>query len=351
MRLAAPAILSLCLSLAAGCTSAHAPTAASLSDGSAGATAATTPSPADAAATVSAGAPFRFVVWGDTKVDTGTSAGAVLQGLSHDVQALSPAPAFTVYLGDLEETGFSNAAALADEWLARLDGGAANGTSRVTFATRGNHDAIDPASTAEWQSYFDFAAVARQVGATHYTELTHQLTYSFDYGNAHLVSLDVPGDFPATATADELAWLEQDLGAAEARGLTHAFLFWHGPIYSVGTVHPLDNGNPDPAIQQLIAIAARHPIVSAVLAGHEHLLAYEHIGPRAFPSLTIPHEFEQFTVGTGGAAFHDPVPGRGDAVLPYVPAFATVDVEGPSFTVTWRPQGSGSPQGTFTFHK
>jgi hypothetical protein len=91
--------------------------------------------------------------------------------------------------------------------------------------------------------------------------------------------------------------------------------------------------------------------VSALLNGHEHLLAYEHIGPSAFPALSFGHEFEQFTIGTGGAGFHVPVPGRGDAVLPYVPAFATVDVDGRSFTVSWHVEGSSGSQGTFTFTK
>jgi hypothetical protein len=294
--------------------------------------------------------PFRFVAWGDTKVTgAGDGPGAVLQALSGDAQALDPPAAFTLYLGDLEEVGFSPGGASA--WTARLDGGDANGTSHVTFVTRGNHDAIGAASAADWQAYFDFAGVARTVGATAYTELDPDLTYSFDYGNAHFVCLDAPGDFPAKVTARQLAWLDQDLAAAEARGLTHAFLFWHGPVYSVTSAHPIDERNPPQAIRDLLAVVGRHPIVSALFNGHEHLLAYTHVGPARFPTTPVPHEFEQFTIGAGGANYHDALPGRGDAAVPYVAGFAAVDVDGRSFTVTWYPQGRGAIQGRFTFTK
>ena len=91
--------------------------------------------------------------------------------------------------------------------------------------------------------------------------------------------------------------------------------------------------------------------VRPALNGHEHLLAYKHIGAAAFPTLSVAHEFEQFTIGTGGANFHDPVAGRGDAVLPYVPAYATIDVDGRRFTVTWHGQGTSVSQGSFSFTK
>ena len=172
--------------------------------------------------------PFLFVSWADTKLGK-----EVLSELSDRVVRLDPA--FTIYPGDLEEWGFTQAG--MDGWKEAMDGertgdSAPDDMSDSVFAVRGNHDAVN---TSGWQSYFDFQATANHVGAAHYTDMPGEedLSYSFDYRNAHFVGVDVPGD-AARITSAQIQWIDADLGRAEARGLTHAFIYLHGPIYCVG---------------------------------------------------------------------------------------------------------------------
>jgi hypothetical protein len=283
----------------------------------------------------SAPASFRFVSWADTK--TGT---AVLQGLSTQVRALGPA--FTLYAGDLEASGFTTAGMNA--WKAAVNGGTGNGVFDITFAVRGNHDS---SNVAGWTAFFDMQARAAGVGATRYTALDPNLSYSFDYQNSHFAGLDVPGDFPAAVSQRQLAWLDADLASAESRGLKHAFLFWHGPIYSVTAEHAVDSSSGP--IQDLIAVTNRHPIVTAMFVGHEHLMAQVHIAAPRVPNVT--HAYEQFTLGTAGAEFYDALPGRGDSVVTQKSGFATVDVAGSDVTVTWYVLGSATPQQVFQIRK
>jgi hypothetical protein len=107
------------------------------------------------------------------------------------------------------------------------------------------------------------------IGGSHYTYMADcdSLTYSFDYQNSHFVGMDIPGDV-TLVTASQLAWLDGDLAAAESRGLQHAFLWWHGPVYSCGNRH----GDID-APASMIAVLNKHPIVSAIFGGHAHVAA------------------------------------------------------------------------------
>jgi len=164
---------------------------------------------------------FRFLAWADTKDGL-----AVLASLSGQAQAFNPD--LTIYPGDLVPGGFSTST--ANTWKTALNGNGANAMFDITFATRGNHDT---GADSTWQSYFNLSARAAHVGATNYASMTDSLTYSFDYGNAHFIGIDVLGDV-TLMTTPELTWVDNDLSQAEVRGLTHAFLFWHGPIYPVG---------------------------------------------------------------------------------------------------------------------
>ena len=58
------------------------------------------------------------------------------------------------------------------------------------------------------------------------------LTYSFDYGNSIFIGLDVPGDIYLLTQA-EVDFLDARLTYAENAGLTHAFIYFHGPEYCV----------------------------------------------------------------------------------------------------------------------
>jgi hypothetical protein len=279
---------------------------------------------------VSSAYAFRFVSWGDTK--TGTSA---LATLSNQAKALSPT--FTIYTGDLIDSG--SGSGTLDTWKNALNGGSNNGTFDITFPVRGNHD---KGTSALWPNFFDLAGVAARIGATNYTELNPDATYSFDYGNSHFVGIDVLGDVTAMSAA-QIIWLDNDLTAAEDRGLTHAFLFWHGPIYAV------DDHCCPTAPSNLITVLNKHSIVSATFHGHEHVIAYAHIDSSRISGVT--HPFEEFVTGAGGAGRYSCRSGRSEYCYSSDDSFATIDVSGTSFTANFYRKNNTTPLQTWTFTK
>jgi Calcineurin-like phosphoesterase len=312
--------------------------AATPSNSPAPSTGSTTPTPTPAPTpTPTPTSSFRFLAWGDSR-----DYPSVLASLSNQAVALKPA--FTVYTGDAESNGFTVSG--ADAFISAIDGYASNGTSAKTFLIRGNHDA---GNTGGWQSYYNFAATATAVGATNFSALDADLTYSFDYQNAHFVAVDVPGDTDLITSA-QMAWIDSDLTAAETRGVTHAFLYWHGPIYCVESQHCSFSGQLGSyAPQALVNVINKHAIISAMFFGHEHVLAHTHMDATRISGLT--HPFEEIVVGTAGAPLYGcDMPARPnwcDAVAGY----AMVDVAGPALTINYYKQGSTTPIKTVTYTK
>jgi|GEM_PF-1963532 len=280
---------------------------------------------------------FTFVSWGDTKDGTATLS-------AESTQAKTLNPNFTIYTGDLisSGTGSGTGANTLDNWKNALNGSTNNGTFDITFPVRGNHDT---STSTTWPTFFNLSGVASRIGATNYSELNKNATYSFDYGNSHFVGIDVTGDV-STMSAGQIAWLDTDLNHAEARGLIHAFLFWHGPIYAVDdhccAIPPDD----------LIKVLNKHPIVSATFHGHEHVIAYAHLdGSRVTgdQGTILTHPFEEFVTGGGGASLYSCRSGRSDWCLA-ANSFATISVSGTSFTVNAYQLGNTTPK-TWTFNK
>lgn len=271
---------------------------------------------------------FRFISMGDTKGGTGT-----LATLSNQAKGFSPA--FLIYPGDLVSSGFSQAP--MDKWKAAMSGNSNNGIADITFPVRGNHDSSNPTG---WQEFFDVAGMVTRVGGSNYSALTEDLTYSFDYGNSHFVGIDVTGN-ASGISASQVSWLDSNLTSAEARGITHAFIFFHGPIYYVdshsGTV-PLT----------LITVLNKHPIVTATFHGHEHVYAYVNMDSSRVPQIT--HPFAEFVTGNAGAGAYNCAAGRSDYCAAFA-GFAVVDVNGGIVTVSIYQSGSSSPAKTVTLTK
>jgi hypothetical protein len=282
-------------------------------------------------------ASFRFVSWADTK-----SALDELASLS--TQAVLLNPTFTIYVGDLESNGFTLSGMNA--WKDAMNGYCDNGMFDITLPVRGNHDADD---TSGWQSYYDLQSTAPGVGATNYSALDEDLTYSLDYGNSHFIGVDVLGNADHLSP-EQVSWIDNDLAAAEARGLTHAFVYFHGPIYCVGGHCSCTRRtcSLDPVVVNLIEVFNEHPIVSATFHGHEHTYAHVHIDDTRIPEVT--HPFEQFVTGSAGVDPNDCILGRTDYCMPSN-GFVTVDVSGNSFTVDFYELGTTSSVKTMTFTK
>ena len=263
---------------------------------------------------------FRFTAWADTKSGT-----AVLNAESIEVKKLNPL--FTLYAGDVCDSG-PDATCFATWENAingALNGGASNNLFDYTFASRGNHDN----DATFWVSHFDFASVGSRIGVKNFTSLNPNLTYSFDYGNSHFVSVDVPGDVTLMSSA-EIVWLDTDLTNAQNRGLTHAFLFWHGPVYATAEhCCPVNN--------ELNMMLAKHPIISATFHGHEHVVDYVHMDSGRYATIDTPaKEYEEVTSGDAGAGPDTCINGRYDWWLGNSNhGFVIVDVSGSSFTVNF----------------
>ena len=279
---------------------------------------------------------FRFVSWGDTR-----TALSVLASLSNQADSLNPT--FTIYAGDLCESGFT--VSCMDAWKNAMNGYSDNGMFDKTFPVRGNHDS---SNTAGWQAYFDLRGTALRIGATNYTELNEDLTYSFDYGNSHFIGVDVLGDATGLSPT-QISWIDNDLAAAEQRGLTHAFIYFHGPIYCVAnhcSCTMRTCGTPL-IIASLIDVFNRHPIVSATFHGHEHTYAFVHIDSSRISEVL--HPFEQFVTGDAGAG---PAGCSKTYRFDYCMdshGFVTVDVFGNTFTINFYAQDNMIPAKTLTF--
>jgi hypothetical protein len=285
-----------------------------------------------------ANTPFRFISWADTQTGVST-----LSALS--VQAAGLQPAFTLFAGDLEESGFTQAG--MDAWKAAMNGGANNGLFERTLPVRGNHDVIT-GDTAGWQAYFKTGSIVARVGGTHYSALTESLTYSFDYANSHFIGVDVPGRALHITTA-EIAWVDRDLKAAEGRGLRHAFIYFHVPIYQVSDDRCTSRTCPtDANLASFIKVLNKHPIVSATFHGHIHKYAYVHVDHTRIPEIT--HPFEEFVTGnTGARPSSCPSPNRFDYCMASY-GFVAVEVSESDWTVKFYRQGSNTPANVHTFH-
>jgi 3',5'-cyclic AMP phosphodiesterase CpdA len=289
-------------------------------------------------ATSQPGTSFTFLSWGDTK--SGTS---VLASLSNQAKKLNPV--FTIYQGDLEEAGFT-ASGIAT-WATALNGNSSNGTFEITFPVRGNHDT---SNVSGWQAYFTDEANANRVGARNYGELSKNLTYSFEYGNSIFVAIDVPGDAPRI-TSGQITWLDNTLTAAESKNLTHAFIYFHGPIYPVDshTTCTTRTCATDPQVVSLVKVLNKHSIVSATFHGHEHIEAYVHMDSSRVPEIT--HPFEQFITGSAGAGPSScSKTFRYDYCGPYA-GLATITVSDRTYTVKIYQVNNTNPVKTYTFTK
>ncbi|MCC6752095.1 MAG: metallophosphoesterase [Deltaproteobacteria bacterium] len=301
--------------------------------------------PRDGAQLPEAGAPasgsFRFIAWGDTKSGTST-----LSALSN--QALALNPKFTIYAGDMIST-WSDAA--MDKWRTAANGDKSNGIFDITFTVRGNHDASGSAT-----GYFNWMAKnhpldrsAAAIGAKSFSHMPGRENgaYSFDYANAHFVGLDSTGDAD-TIKSDQIAWLDADLAAASKRGMTHAFLWFHGPIYCVAGHCDCTTNICKSGIYALVAVLNKYNFVSATFHGHEHVYTYTYLDSRRDPKIT--HPFHQFVNGATGAGPDVCDPGRYDYWMK-TPGFLAVDVDGPRVSVQFHKQGGTVPEKTITWTK
>ncbi len=291
---------------------------------------------------------FSFASMGDGQAET-----AYFTATVNQIKNLNPA--LILYNGDLQDTGF-----VATQINPMINVLKAANVFNKTFLVRGNSDNNVEGSAALWENYFETAPNIKVLPpyVTNKTALnssSDHLNYSFDYGNSIFIGLDVPGDIDFLEQV-EMDFLNSRLTYAEGQGLTHAFIFFHGPEYPVTSVHSLCSGRADAGCTppNLMTIINDHPIVTATFHGHEHVLGWTHMDNTRVAGLT--RSYEQFiTSPSGSGTYNEYVyPERMDYVYPDMDnsqGFATISVDGDSFTYNIYKVGTTLPVWSHTFSK
>jgi hypothetical protein len=224
---------------------------------------------------------FKFTVSGDKQPSN--TAGMLHFNAKVVDGIMAEDPDFAMMLGDYA----SNGDYISDwhytlESLARL-----GGTTPLGLAI-GNHDE----GSMNGQNFADMFTYD-------YENLSRGKYYAFNYSNAHFLVIDTPA-LGGTYSAQQLAWIEADLVAANA-STNWKFVFFHYTLMSTGGC------NMDYSLQSKLVPLFDKYQVDAVFYGHDHF--YEHYN-YTYGNENLVHDashtwahkpVQYFTTGGGGA--------------------------------------------------
>jgi hypothetical protein len=232
---------------------------------------------------------YSFVVMGCNRLAAPESIGVVstanVQELNRtfsDIASITPKPSFLFFDGDLVFGYTSDSTALDRElkgWIALYQAStlATSGVELVTIP--GNHETDNLAKVAyapgertwlrDMSAYITRGGNGPGVGGADALATDQsKLTYSFDYKDAHFVTLNtdpVGKDWHVPTN-----WVVTDLAAARARGLKHIFAIGHKPAYPYPTV-PTDGLVFDPVARDAFWNSLASNQVEAMFAAHNHV--------------------------------------------------------------------------------
>lgn len=250
---------------------------------------------------------FSFLSFGDSGADSPEQISLI------QLMAAEPAVTKVIHLGDIAyDSGTyaqfeANYFALYAPLMSRLP----------FFTTPGNHD-YETGNAAPY-----LAGSAAPVSNVPAEDLGRY--YSFDWGDAHFVSVD--SNLMLTAAESRmLGWLDSDLGAT---GKFWKIVFLHHPPYPTGT----HLGDPICAEVQrsVTSIMERHG-VQLVLSGHEH--GYERTFPLVGGQPVDSGQSTTYVIAGGGGQFMEQVgslPQTAFSVAAF--NYLRVDVDGPQLAL------------------
>lgn len=259
---------------------------------------------------------FTFIVYGDTRIrsmewklrktksDEERIAYQRKQAApQHKIAALFDKykPAFIIHTGDAVDSGKRY-----HQWKYQFFEPLENVINHIPiWISRGNHDG----SGDNFTPYFSLPG--------------NELYYSFDYGGAHFVCLDMEdrkGENKEHLAA-MLAWCKKNLAKTSAQW---RFAFFHYPIYNIGS-HGSATKRAD-----FLPLFKRHRL-DVAFASHSHL--YERFFPVNFVKDKNFKPITHVVTGGGGAplSFIDSSPYLASHRL--VHHFLVVDIDGPKFTM------------------
>lgn len=235
------------------------------------------------------GVAFSFVVLGcnrvnaaDTLGDPSTANVAQLKQTLADVAAIQPRPKFLFFAGD-EVLGYtSDTTVLASQltaWRTLYEASPLPATGVELVAVPGNHETQGanklayPAAERTWlrvmAPYITRGGNGPGVGGADNLQTDQsKLTYSFEYQDAHFVTLNtdpVGNDWHVPVN-----WVQSDIAAAKARGVKHVFAIGHKPAYPYPTV-ATDGLSKDATSRDAFWAALSSGQSEAMFAAHNHV--------------------------------------------------------------------------------
>jgi hypothetical protein len=189
------------------------------------------------------GAPFSFVVFGDSRSHVASHTG-VVERVRREV------PDFILGTGDMVDKGQSEA-----DWQKFFDIERDLLRENVLFPSLGNHDRQGRGRTADtYRKYF--ALPENSPNPERY--------YAFTYGSSRFLILD--SNAYSFALTDQTAWIEEQLQAARLDDrIEHIFVSMHHPPFSVSL-----HGGQSELREAWTPLFEKYQ-VAAVFSGHDHV--------------------------------------------------------------------------------
>ena len=235
------------------------------------------------------GIAYSFAVVGCNRLAAPESIGVVstanVQQLNRtfaDIAAMPTKPNFLFFAGDLV-FGYTNDSTALDRerkgWIALYQASPLPASGVELVAIPGNHETDNLAKVAygpgERTWLRDMAQYITRGGngpaangADGFTTDQSKLSYSFDFKDAHFVTLNtdpVGADWHVPTK-----WVTSDLAAAKARGLKHTFVIGHKPAYPYPTV-PTDGLTFDTPARDAFWSVLNSNQVEAMFSAHNHV--------------------------------------------------------------------------------
>ncbi len=189
-----------------------------------------------------------------------------LEAVVDAVRSLPNRPDAVLVSGDLTDDGAEDGYRVARELLERLEA--------PHYVLPGNHD-----DRGRLRAAFGLPG-----------EGDEPVRYSVGVGALRLVVFDsnVPGQDPGRYEAEQLRWLDAELGVEPERP---TLLALHHPPLATG-IREWDEINLEPGQRPLLAeVVARHPQLRAIVGGHLHRVAASALA--RVPVLSVPSTYLQ----------------------------------------------------------
>lgn len=190
--------------------------------------------------------PFSFIAAGDLGDGSQTQIDVAAR-----MMAERPKHKFALFLGDITYTNGTSGGYLKDYFPIYQD----LIRNFCAWPALGNHD-VDDGVAGAYAEFF-YTPANNSAGIENY--------YSFDYANAHIISLDSEISVSGDDLIKQLDWAKKDLSDAKSRGQRWLIAVFHRPPYSFGTHE--DDDFTKPTFVPVLEAAG----VDLVLCGHSHV--------------------------------------------------------------------------------